>query len=157
MKKGSLLLEAVVSIGVLGIIIGIFYPGLVNLIKKSASLRHGSRAAVLLQEGMEVAYSVFLDNWEGWEDGVYHPVVESAGGRAKWTMLPGEQTGVETRFFRAMTVEAVCRHPRTGQAKERCGGGEKADEFSRRVTTTVSWNDAGRNKELTASFLVAKL
>ena len=126
MRKGALLLEVLVSIVMLGMVAGVFFPATANLVKKSYQLKHAVAAAAILQEGMEVAYNVFLTQWSDWDEGVYHPaVIVGAGGR-HWTLVSG-------------------------------GGGDMADEFSRMVKVTVSWDENEQTRRLTTAWVVAKL
>ena len=157
MRKGALLLEVLVSIVMLGMVAGVFFPATVNLVKKSYQLKHAVAAAAILQEGMEVAYNVFLTQWSDWDEGVYHPaVIVGAGGR-HWTLVSGEETALETRFTRRLEISEICRNPQTGEIKVNCGGGDMADEFSRMVKVTVSWDENEQTRRLTTAWVVAKL
>ena len=157
MRKGALLLEIVISFVILGMVSAVFFPAIVTLVKRSHQLKHAAVAAAILQEGMEATYNVFLSGWSGWEEGVYHPVVVVGPGTKHWTLISGEETALETRFTRRLEISNICRNPRTGDIRPNCGNGESIDEYSRLVTETVIWSESGQTRQLTTSWVVAKI
>jgi len=78
-------------------------------------------------------------------------------GTKHWTLISGEETALETRFTRRLEISNICRNPRTGDIRPNCGNGESIDEYSRLVTETVIWSESGQTRQLTTSWVVAKI
>lgn len=146
----------------IGIMMASFFPMLGWMLSRSKRLEYDIQASVLLQEGMEVAYNVFLDNWDkdfaAYPPGIYHPVVNMAAAPDAWDLIPGEQTSLETRFARKVEVVQVCRNLGNGeQLPGSCHAGPNRDTWSKKVITTITWREDGANKAISAELLLTNL
>jgi len=158
-RRGYIVLEALLSIVVLSLVVLAVFPMLSFLLKRSERSKYEAAASLLVQEGIEVAYNVFLDEDEwGLSNGDYHPSLNAS--RGEWVLLVGGEQDIETRFDRVVNVASVCRTSGTGEVidpetYESCGG--VVDYLSKWVTTRVSWEEGGETKSLEAKLMLLKV
>jgi type II secretory pathway pseudopilin PulG len=156
-KPGFTLFEVVLSFAVLMMVISTIFPTIGWMINRTKKLQNDTNAGLLMQEGMEAAYNVFLTNW-GISEGVYHPAVSVVGMSEVWTLIPNEQTGVEAKFKRKIEVAHVCRSSSTGEhSLGVCGGDSVVDANSKWLKTTISWEEAGEPHKVESELLIANI
>src|SRR5688572_24036547 len=139
MKKqtGAILLEALLAIVVFVMVIFAIVPMLSFLLRRSERSKYEARAALLLQEGQEVAYNVLLDGWGDHPDGTY----KRAHGPRRWKLLSSNdgEKNLETRFDRKITISSACRTA-NGNLFVECNRGT-ADPNTKVVTTEITWEE----------------
>lgn len=156
-RRGFLVLEAIISIAILSVVLVTVLPSFNFLLTRARRSQNETQATLLLQEGLEVAYHVFATshNWDGYTIGTsYIPVHNGT-----WELVAGVDVDLETLFTRKIEIQAVCRNPSTGVQMNlpSCSTTHpRFDDTSRLVVTTVSWNESGKNQELTAKLLVTQ-
>lgn len=158
-QTGYLILEVLISIVILGLLVASVFPIVNFQLKRSKISGHDIEAASLLQEGMEVAYNVFVSapNWETAYSGyaanlLYRPALSDN----KWVLIPGEETNLNGLYKRKIQLVDICRET-NGNIKENCASGDMADINSKKVITTVNWNENTGEKQLVAELLLVKL
>ncbi len=175
MKSGVTLLEVVLSVAMLVVIFVSVYPVVGWLITRSKQLQYDSQAAIILQQGAEVAYNVFLDDWDSFGEGNYRYAVsrtDPGDGTSPdgWTLVPmavGEVDEVGM-FGRTIRVSPVCRLVNgTGEDQGKlqsppepnpgCDAGYAIDPDSKLVTTSVDWREKLAPKHIQATLLITKL
>ena len=175
MKPGITLLEVVLSIAMLVIIFVSVYPVVGWLITRSRELKYDSQAAIVLQQGAEVAYNVFLHDWQTFGEGNYRygiTRVDAANPSSPdgWTLVPMASGEVDEvgMFGRVIHISAVCRLVNgTGQDQGKlqvppqpnpnCNSGYAIDPDSKLVTTSVDWRENSSPKHIEATLLISKL
>lgn len=162
MKRGFTLIEIIVSFGIMSVVVASLFPIVSWLITRSKFLQYDAAASVLLQEGMEISYNVIVADWNEFlatfPDGTYHPAVDAVSIPEKWTLVPGSETNLETRFERTISIAPVCRNDSSGElVTGSCGTGSTLDGNSKMITTTVKWKEQQKDKTITASLLVTNL
>ncbi len=158
MKKGTTLLEVLISLAILGILMGSFFPTVAFLTRQSRKFQYDSEASSVLQEGMEIAYNVFLTNWNAVSDtGTYHPVLNASVDPNIWGLEPDEKM-VRSRYTRKIEVFRVCRNLSSGQQKTgECISGNDYDLNSRLIKTTVIWKENQVDREIASELLITRL
>lgn len=112
-----------------------------------------SEATLLLQEGIEITHSVLLSDWDQYADGTYFPVFDA--DLNSWTLFPGEETELETRYGRKLVLTHVCRDAANGNIlvnTSTCFG--VRDSLTRKVEATVSWKEKEADRAVSASLLI---
>lgn len=160
MKSGLTILEVVVSLAIFSLLIAGIFPTIGWLITRSKKLQYSHQAAILLAEGLEVAYNVFLGDWAAFGPGIYHPALKSSQGSWQWTLKPGV-TQAQAKFDHQIQVESVCRQNGTGQLVNPTSGctapGTAPDPNSYWLTASVNWTEAAGPQVLKAKLLITKL
>lgn len=157
--KGFLLIEALVAVAVFGMVTISVIPIVTFMFNRSGRSRIEQDASLLLQEGMEVAYNVYSTNFNlDLANGDYKPTLEYVGPSPddyQWTLSPGVDTELETRFERKVNVASVCRGE-DGEIDQsaNCSYPSTVDPNSKMITTSVSWQENGVDKSLSAQLLV---
>ena len=154
--SGYVLLEAIIALVVFVIVVLSIFPMLSFLLKRTERSKYGSAASVLLQEGTEVAYHELATNWACCGiDGNYKVVFAASSIH----LIPGTESGLlQTRFSRNITVEKACRDQtgnlifRDNYINNTCPG--VLDGNSRVITTTISWDEGGQNKNIASQLMV---
>lgn len=148
------IIEVTVATVMLALLVASIFPIIGWLIQSTKSKQYDAQASVVLTAGVEVAYNVFLADWDGFGAGTYHPAQYVSG---EWTLENGEDV-VDARFNRKIEVKEVCRNNDTGEVVEgACGSGSSIDINSRLVTTTVRWKEKGTDKEIQANLLLTDI
>lgn len=155
MKKnsGAILLEGLLAIVVFSMVIFALVPMLSFLLRRSERSKYEAAAALLLQEGQEVAYSVISSDWNI-ATGTYKPALGQSQGKKQWRLSTGQDQNLETRFGRKITVANGCRNAK-GELQQSCTLGQ--DQNTKIVTTEVSWEENDAQKKLTATLILVNL
>ena len=156
-SRGYILLEAILAIAVFAMVVFSVVPMISFLLRRSARSAYETRAAALLQEGMEATYNIHVSNWDAYPiDGTYHPG-KSVNNR--WILFQGEQNNLETLFTRSITIKRPCRNNGNGELLQNqdavCTG--IRDPNSRIVTTTITWEEEGKQNSIEAKLLLVNL
>ncbi len=152
-KNGYFLIEALLSIVIFAMLILSVFSMISFLQRRTVRSSFEADAVLLLQEGMEIAHSVILSDWNGYPDNIYFPVFDATNN--SWILLPGEETGLEARYNRKIEIKRVCRASGTGEILEDnspCLGA--LDPASRVAVASVWWDEDGKTRELSARLLV---
>jgi type II secretory pathway pseudopilin PulG len=142
-SKGIGLLEILIVVAIIGVgflaIISflIFSRGITFQVARS------TEATSLAEEGVEAVRNL---RDEGWDSNIkdlvsgmdYYPVVNAD----KWILSTTDPGPIENIYTRTVVIEAVSR-----DANDDVGAGID-DPSTKKVTATVSWTEAGRNKEV---------
>lgn len=158
--KGYVLLEALLSIVVLSIVVLAIFPMLTFLLRRSERSKYESRAGVLLQEGMEVAYNVLLSGWDSYPQGNYVKAVDLVNNN--WLLSKGDQENLEGKFTRRIEITDVCRDPSndgkpvdSSTYSGSCPG--ITDSDSRWVKVVLEWEEAGTQKKIVANLMALNI
>lgn len=155
-NRGFLLLEALLAVVVLSMVVFSLFSMVGFLQRKTTSSSFESRAALLVQEGTEIAHTFLLSNWSI-ADGAYAPVFVADNN--SWELEAGADTELESLYTRVIHVSRVCRNPNNGdiidEGKTSCSG--VIDPYLRRITTEVEWPERAEKKTIKASLLVLNL
>ncbi len=151
-RQGYFLIEALLGIVIFSMLVLSVFSMVSFLQNRVTRSNFESDAARLLQDGMEIAHSSVLANWDGYADGSYYPVFDAAD--ASWILLTGEDSNLEARFGRKITLNKVCRDLDDGERDETgtCSG--KLDPASREIEVSVWWTEKELEKEVKAKLLV---
>lgn len=154
--KGFLIIETLISIVILTMVLLSLFSMVSFLQRRTVKSGFETDASLLMQEGMEIAHTALLANWEKYDDGVYSPAFDAVQGN--WVLVEGEETNLQALFTRKIELTKVCRNPVTGEKLDISGSCTGIlDENTRTVKTTISWSDKGQMEEIAASLLVLKL
>lgn len=160
-RPGFTIIEVVLTIALLAILTSTLFPLVAWLTAKSRSLKYQGEAGMVMQEGVEVAYNKLLSDWDEKfsqypEGDLFHPAVEDG----KWILSSGEETGVNGRFSRNITLSKICRNKADGKYKEGitgCADTWQWDKNSKLVKVHVEWNEKGEKVHDDMQLLVTKL
>jgi prepilin-type N-terminal cleavage/methylation domain-containing protein len=156
MRKGVSIVEVLVAVVVLAVTASAVFPVMWWLINKSGGLRYEAEASTVLQQGMEAAYNVVIADWDAVQASLtYYPSRVLEGGGQRWVLVEGEDE-VAARFTRGIAVEAVCRNASTGQVME-CAAGGLLDLNSKMLTGTVTWQEKGVTRSVSAKLMVVNM
>jgi len=156
-QAGFLILETLLAMVILTTVILSVFSMISFLQRRTLKSQFDSDATNLLQEGMEITYSSLLANWDKYSDGVYSPAFDEDNDR--WVLVDGEETDLNTRFTRSITLSKICRNTSDGTqvpvdtTTGLCLGGER-DENSRLVKTKIIWLENGSEKQVEAELLI---
>ena len=166
MKQGFLLIEALVAIVLLSIVVVSVFPTLDFMVRRSKTSTFNVEANLLLQEGIEVPYNIFLGDWSAMgsdPQGQYKTAEVLESGREHWALLPcspdpndctsDPDTLLEAKYRRIITLSPVLRDPVTGVQQS----GGISDQFSRKIMTTISWDENGTPKSVSGELLLVNL
>ena len=154
-KKGYFLIEALLSIVIFSVLVLSIFSMISFVQNRATRSNFDSEAALLLQEGTEIAHSVLLGDWENYGDAVYFPLFNAT--TETWELKEGEENNLHALFSRKIELMKVCRDSSTGNILSTnfpCEG--QIDPNSRIVKTTITWLERGVNKEISAQLLVLK-
>lgn len=152
-ERGYFILEALISIVIFVVLLMSILSMISFLQRRTVKADFDSEATNLVQEGTEIARTAILADWNKYADGTYHPVLDASSGA--WVLVKNEETNLEARYNRSIVLAKVCRDVTTGErieVKSICTG--EIDPNTRLITTTVSWDDNGTTKQVTANLLV---
>jgi prepilin-type N-terminal cleavage/methylation domain-containing protein len=144
MNKGFGLVEILVGVAIISIVFPAVYLMAASAVTSvHASVRH-VEAAYLAQEGIE---AVRVIRSGGWEDTIvplslgteYYPVIDND----KWTLSTTDPGLINGVFTRTVTVHAVLR-----DANDNIATSGTTDEYTRRITVTVSWSERTGPREV---------
>lgn len=159
-NSGFLIVEVLISMFILIIIVVAIYTSASFFIVKSQKSQYNFEAKMLIQESIEIAYSVLQENGN-LPDGIYWPVVEDLGYRGQvWTLEEkGEpQTNLETLYTRSLTLSSVCRSTASSDFIVMNPGGTCPDGYIdpdlRVVTSEVAWYEHEKRLNQSAQLLV---
>jgi len=157
--KGFVLIEALISIVILSMIAFSVFPIVSFLVKKSGVSKYEGRASLVLQEGIEVSYNVLISDWERYADGRYSIFVDETLTPVTWELVAtnSPDENIDTIFSRTINVRTICRNITTGVnvGLAPCAGDSHEDRSTRLIESVVTWNEAGINKDIEASLLIA--
>lgn len=155
-NKGYFLIEALLSIVIFSTLILSLFSMISFLQRRTVRSAFESDAAVLLQDGMEVAHSVLLSDWGKVEEGVYYLSFDIDNNR--WELVKGDGEMLEAIFNRKIAISKVCRETTNGERVDFvgvCSGPNRMiDQNSYEITTTISWRESDIPKEIEAELLV---
>ncbi|RJR14585.1 hypothetical protein C4579_04805 [Candidatus Microgenomates bacterium] len=147
-SRGYLLMETLVAVVLFSLVMISVIPTVNFMLKRSRRAVSDSDAALLLQEGMEATYTIFLSDWDAYGDGTYH--LESVTSPSThWELLPGNEI-LEAKFTRTIEINEVRRSNVTGEQLET----GVIDPNSKIIKTTINWDEAGIPYNISAELLV---
>lgn len=151
-RRGFFLIEALLSIVIFTVLILSIFSMISFLQRRTTRSDFESEAAVLLEDGMEIAHSSVLADWDGYSDGVYFPVFDVS--RQNWILLNGEESDLEARYSRKITLSKVCRSS-DGEllSSSTC---PTPDPLTRQIEVKVGWTDQTGEKQIQARLLILK-
>ncbi|MGE5041956.1 MAG: type IV pilus modification PilV family protein [Candidatus Levyibacteriota bacterium] len=130
-RKGSLLIEALIAMGLSAILLPALLTGLFTSVQGKAQQEQRAAAIALMKEGEEVVRSVREKGWSSIPDaGVYHPVISGSG----WALAAGNEQ--INGFTRTITVSDVYRD-QNGVIVQ---SGGSLDVSTKKLDITISWN-----------------
>lgn len=153
LSSGYLILEALISIVILGVLVVSIFPTINFMLRRGRRSKYDAQASVLLQEGMEATYNIFTSNWDAYTPGDYDVIPAFNGTSYTWTLEPPTGIPHEARFTRIIKVEQVCRDG-SGNVIEVAGC--PPDANSKKITTTITWDEPGA-QPISAKLLLVKL
>jgi len=137
--SGQAIVEMIVSIALAAIIIAGITQIVTASIKANQLNKHKTQALNLAQGGMEITRNIRDNNWDNLAnleiDIGYHPVQGIDG----WTLASGSE--IIGQFTRAITIQNVYR----GGDNNIVELGETPDPESRKITSQVSWQEKGKD------------
>lgn len=151
-NSGYIIVEILIAIVVFAVVGLSLFSTLSFTLLRTEKSRYEAQAALLVQEGIEATYSMSLSGWTGGNGAYQLAELQLPNGRRAWDLIPGEESGIQTRFQRKITVSAACRRANTGELVT-CPDG-MVDPKSRIIQTQVLWNESGVEKKLEAQLLV---
>jgi type II secretory pathway pseudopilin PulG len=152
-SKGYFLIEALLSIVIFSVLVLSVFSMISFLQRRTTRSGFEEDAALLLQEGMEIAHSVLLANWNGYPPATYFPVFDADAN--SWVLMSGEETELQARYDRKIEVRKVCRDTTSGDILETsspCLG--EIDPRVREITTTIVWKENDQDRQLLARLLI---
>lgn len=153
-NRGYLILEILVASVLLGLVAVSVFPTVNFMFRRTRRAKYDTQASILLQEGVEVTQNIFSSAWDLYGYGDYHLVLDQTdSSRFKWALEAGQETGIEARFDRIISILPVCRDKVKGT---RDTPGCEIDQGSRLIKTTISWQENSETKQLNAGLLLVK-
>jgi type II secretory pathway pseudopilin PulG len=160
-KKGQMLVEVLVAMGVASIILAAVVNLYIDIQKGGLLNNQRTRANNLVQEGLEAARSVRFDGWIAIStNGIYHPVINNSNG--KWELQAGQDTGIDGLFNRAIIISTVYRianpsDPSFMHIVPAGTPGAVEDQSTKQITTTVSWETPSHQEITQKTYLTRYL
>jgi hypothetical protein len=156
-SNGYLILEVLIAIVIFSMVLLTLYTMVRTSQLRTTRSDYDSQASLLLQEGMEIAVGVVKSDWDAYLDGTYHPVYDADND--SWVLVTGSESGLQTRFERAISLSRVCRDSTSGEIIEESAGlcSGDIDPNSKLLKTVVSWDEKGEAKDIEAQLLVLNL
>lgn len=149
-RRGFFMIEALLSIVIFTVLLLSIFSMISFLQRRTVRSDFESEAALLLEEGMEIANSAVLADWDGYADGDYHPVFDASEGN--WILLGDAEDSLEARYSRKITLSKICRGSDGEIGKTTtCAVG---DPLTRRIEVKVWWTEDTGEKTIQASLLV---
>jgi len=150
-SKGIGLVEIIIVVAIIGIALASL-AGVSNLaLRLTTHLKKNTVALNLASESIEAARAVKDENWSTLAalviDTPYHPI--KSGSPLKWALAAGSETIND--FSRSLTFSRVYRDSNDDIIPS--GGIE--DGNTRKVITTVSWNESGHNYQVAITSYLA--
>lgn len=137
-RFGYLILETLIAITALAFVVINVFPAINFMLRRSKVTSAESQAGLLLQEGLEVPYNIFLTNWNAYGLGDYK-ISQSA---SNWELVPGTESDIQAKFTRKITISQIYRDS-NGKIINAGDIGAILDVNSRVVVVTISWDEAG--------------
>lgn len=153
-RRGQLMIEVLIAMGVASIILAAVVNLFIDIQKGGLLTNQRVRANNLVQEGIEAARSVRYSGWGSLTPSggpTYHPVVNPATNQ--WELQGGTETGIDGIFNRSITVSPVYRiaNPSSPNYMQIVSGstpGAVEDFSTKQIIVTVSW-DTPSHQEIT--------
>lgn len=129
-KRGQLLVELLIAIGLTSIILPALFTGIVASREGKAQGAQRLKAIALLREGEDASRSVKTYDWETFAvNGTFHPVISGSA----WSLAANSET-IDS-FNRQIVISDVQRDA-SGNI---VASGGTADRSTKKVAVTVSW------------------
>jgi type II secretory pathway pseudopilin PulG len=159
-QYGYLILETLISSALLGVIVVAIIPTINFMLLRSKRAIVDTQAALVAQTGLEATYHIFLNlsDWNTYSAGTSYQLLTNLENpiSPKWELaaLPSGSTQmIQSKYERTITISTVSRDINTG-AQLATG---TIDPNNRKITTTVSWTQAGIKKQISAELLLTKV
>lgn len=145
-KRGQLLVELLIAIGLTAIIIPALFTGFVTSREGKAQGAQRLRAIALLREGEDTARSVKTYDWEAFAvNGTYHPAVSGTA----WSLAANPET--ISGFTRQIVISDVYRD----SSGTIVASGGTIDRSTKLVAVGVSWTQP-RTSSISNTFYLAR-
>ncbi len=141
-----LIVTAVLGVGLLAVISFLIYSRGVTF-----QVARTTEATTIAEEGIEVVRSM---RDEGWDSNIvplisgdtYYPSISGVNPDDKWTLITTPQPLIDNLYTRTVVIEDVGRV--AGSDDIDPSGGGNPDPNTKKVTSTVTWTENGRNKQV---------
>lgn len=148
MKKGQLLLETIIGVGVVGILLSAIIPLFLVGIKGGSEAWKSDIGRMLAQEELEAAKALKEENWNN----IYRPLAGNNKGAANpyhvvssgnvWTLVAGAESVSfnNVAFERKIVIDNVSRTGINGAGEiEALYTPTRDDPSTQKLTVTISW------------------
>jgi type II secretory pathway pseudopilin PulG len=152
-QKGFLIIEVLVAIVIFSLVSLSLFSSISFAFIRTERTRYGGQAALLAQEAIEATYNIFLTE-NALADGNYKLVQVADNDKMRWSAQTATSESLQTRFTRVIQITSVCRNSSGDQTT--CSG-TNTDENTKKVKTTITWDESGQEKTFEAELLVLTL
>ena len=150
-NHGYILLEIIIAVLIFGLLYSSALPILGFLVKRVSRSTVDQQANLLVQEGMEIAYSVLMGQWDGISNNTYATYLDTTTPQPQWSLVPAADDFLQAKYRRTISITTVTRDSITGEI-----GPGTIDPMTKKITTTLEWESGGQTKTIAADFYVLK-
>lgn len=157
-QKGFGVPELIIAIFIVAVTTVSFYEIAVLSLKISKENKNEMKAAYLAEEGIEAVRNIrdqvaWIDAADGKTgigeldldiDDTYYPIISVNS----WELITINPGLINNRFSRKVVFEKLSRDPNSGDIED-VYNSINNDENSRKITIIVSWQENGKDKEVT--------
>lgn len=146
-NKGVTLIEAIVVLGLIGIVSASFVSLNISFSKSVSSESLNVRANAVAVETLEAARSLRDKNWNNL-NGLTPSIpyyLSFSEGEKDWSIQNSNSDKIQNIFSRKFYVYPVYRDISTGQI---VSSGGSLDANTLKIESVVNWDDRGREKEI---------
>jgi prepilin-type N-terminal cleavage/methylation domain-containing protein len=149
--RGFTIIEVLITIVIVTVVLLSVFSIIKSTQIRTQTSNYATDMTVLTQNGIEIASDNLKNNWDAIIPGDYKADFDNS--KNTWILLPGLETGLESKFTRKITVTSVCRdiHGEISQ-KNPCNG--TIDNNSKTIKVTVDWMNTMLGSPVTAELLV---
>lgn len=146
--KGFLLVDVLIAAAFLGVITVTLFPTIGFLLRRNKITQGTVEANLLVQEGIEIAYNAFANDWHAYPAGSYIKAFDS--GNNTYILTSGMDEAIEAKYTRTITISDIKRSSTTGQQDDT----GNPDSKSKKITTSVTWKQGEEDVTQQASLLL---
>jgi prepilin-type N-terminal cleavage/methylation domain-containing protein len=149
--KGFTMIEVLIAIVIMTVVLLSVFSIIKSTEVRTQASDYATDMTILAQNGIEIASDNLKNNWDAITPGDYKATFED--GSNTWTLSPGEEVGLESKFTRKIIIASICRdtHGEIIQS-DPCSGA--VDSNSKMIKVSVGWMNSKLGDPITAELLV---
>ncbi len=151
-KKSFTIVEILIFTAVVALAVAAFLNLEVIYLRMSESIKNRDQAVFLVREILEAVQNLKISDWDNnispLTSGINYYLVSSAGQWQLTTFWPGP---IDNKFTRYVVFSDVYR-----DANDNIAESGTLDNFTRKVTAYVVWQENGQNKNISVETYITK-